>query len=47
MNKEFIRKSFIAIEESVDDKRITKEEAVKFSIKSMLIGGLLMTEERK
>ena len=46
MNEEMIRKSFIAIEESVDDKRITKEEAVKFSIKSMLIG-LLMTEERK
>ena len=46
MNEEMIRKSLIAIEEAVDDKQITKEEAVKFSIKSMLIG-LLMTEERK
>ena len=46
MNEEMIRKSFIAINEAVDDKRITKEEAVKFSIKSVLIG-LLMTEERK
>ena len=46
MNEEMIRKSFVAINESVDDKRITKEEAVKFSIRSVLTG-LLMTEERK
>lgn len=45
MNNDVIRNSFNVITKSVDDEKITKEEAVKLTIRCVLLG--LLTEGQK